>query len=178
MTKSSDTNKVSKVIIISNGNILLIKRTDAPYNWDLPGGHAELGESIRDAACRETHEETNIFIEPKNLQYLSKIQLNNSINFYFAQLKPKNIQLSHEHSEFEWVNPKDLGNYKFFSPKIVNLIHKAFQLNEDFQKNVKKKHRPMIIRLIGKGDNKNTAPYTKKPSYKRSKSAPAGFGGS
>lgn len=52
-------------------------------------------------------------------------------------------------------------------------------LNEEepFQKAVKKKHKKMKIRLIGLGGGKNT-PGTKKPSYKRSKSAPPGFGGS
>ena len=32
--------------------------------------------------------------------------------------------------------------------------------------------------LVGQGKQKNVSPYLKKPSYKRSKSAPAGFGGS
>ena len=52
-------------------------------------------------------------------------------------------------------------------------------LNEEeaFQKAVKKKHKKMKIRLIGLGGGKNTRG-TKKPSYKRSKSAPPGFGGS
>ena len=36
----------------------------------------------------------------------------------------------------------------------------------------------MKRRLISLGKQKNFAPFTKKPNYKRSKSAPAGFGGS
>ena len=35
----------------------------------------------------------------------------------------------------------------------------------------------MKKRLIGGGKQKNTPPFTKKPSYKRGKSAPPGFGG-
>ena len=52
--------------------------------------------------------------------------------------------------------------------------------NEPFQRAVKAKHRRMKVRLIGKGNKKAAkagAPYTIKPSYNRSKSAPAGFGG-
>jgi len=49
---------------------------------------------------------------------------------------------------------------------------------EEFQQAVKARHAGMKKRLIGMGGAKNTAPYTSKPSYKRSKSAPAGFGGS
>lgn len=48
---------------------------------------------------------------------------------------------------------------------------------EKFQKLVKKRHSRMKKRLIGGGKQKNTPPFTKKPSYKRGKSAPPGFGG-
>jgi hypothetical protein len=49
---------------------------------------------------------------------------------------------------------------------------------EEFQKAVKKEHPGMKKKLIGQGKEPNSAPYVKKPSYKRSKSAPPGFGGS
>lgn len=49
---------------------------------------------------------------------------------------------------------------------------------EEFQKAVKKEHPGMKKNLIGQGKEPNSAPYVKKPSYNRSKSAPAGFGGS
>ena len=48
---------------------------------------------------------------------------------------------------------------------------------EKFQKRVKKRHSRMKRRLISLGDQRNTAPFSKKPNYKRGKSAPAGFGG-
>ena len=44
---------------------------------------------------------------------------------------------------------------------------------EPFQRKVAAKHKRMKIRLIGKGKGKHVASsYTKKPSNKRSKSAP------
>ena len=50
---------------------------------------------------------------------------------------------------------------------------------EPYQKAVKKNHRKMKMRLIGKGKNTyNVGGKMKKPSYKRSKSAPAAAGGS
>jgi len=45
---------------------------------------------------------------------------------------------------------------------------------EKFQKSVKNKHPRMKKRLIKHGNQPNTAPYTVKPSFKRSKSAPPG----
>jgi len=54
------------------------------------------------------------------------------------------------------------------------------KLNEEekFQKRIKKRHFRMKRRLINLGGQKNVPPYTKKPNYKRGKSAPVGFGGS
>lgn len=155
----------------------MLKRSDKPYNWDLPGGHIEEGESMRHGACREVQEETNISLNPQKLRFLKKATLNKPINFYSSHAKAGNVQLSDEHDAFEWVNPKDLNDYQFFFSSFIDLINDAFQLNEDYQDEVKKKHKIMKIRLIGRGGNINTPPYTKKAPKSRSKSAPAGAGG-
>lgn len=49
---------------------------------------------------------------------------------------------------------------------------------EVYQQKVRARHNKMKKKLIGLGGAKNTSPYVNKPSMKRSKSAPAGFGGS
>ena len=56
-------------------------------------------------------------------------------------------------------------------------FHRLQEL-EKFQKRIKKRHSRMKRRLISLGKQKNFPPFTKKPSYKRSKSSPPGFGGS
>ena len=48
---------------------------------------------------------------------------------------------------------------------------------EKVQRAYARGHRRKKRRLIGKGGQPNTAPYVKRPSMKRAKSAPAGFGG-
>ena len=48
----------------------------------------------------------------------------------------------------------------------------------NFQRRLKQKYYLEKKWLVGQGRQKNVSPYLKKPSYKRSKSAPAGFGGS
>ena len=73
------------------------------------------------------------------------------------------------------------GNYakkfKIFLSKDNLNNEKGFnRLNE--VKRFKKRHSLMKKRLISLGNQRNTPPFTKKPSYKRSKSAPVGFGGS
>ena len=98
------------------------------------------------------------------------------------------INLIHQRVRAAYQNAKD--------PKVKKRLKKAYdyaterkeaskrktkrmqkEQNEPFQKAVKKKHKKMKIRLIGLGGGKNT-PGTTKPSYKRSKSAPPGLGGS
>lgn len=48
-------------VVVTNaaGQILLIKRTDND-SWALPGGAIDLGESLTQAAVRETKEETGV----------------------------------------------------------------------------------------------------------------------
>lgn len=53
---------VAVVVVDDGGRVLMIERTDNG-KWALPGGAQELGESVRDAAVRETREETGIDIE-------------------------------------------------------------------------------------------------------------------
>ena len=65
---------------------------------------------------------------------------------------------------------------KVDSPDLV--AFPVLQEVEEYQKKVKAKHSKMKRRLIGKGGTKNVPPYTKKPSFKRSKSAPGPFAGS
>ncbi len=48
---------------------------------------------------------------------------------------------------------------------------------EPFQQRMRAQHSRWKKRLIGMGGEENSAPYIKKPSFKRSKSAPVGFGG-
>ncbi|WUH96834.1 NUDIX domain-containing protein [Spirillospora sp. NBC_00431] len=53
---------VNVVVANDNNEILLIRRTDND-NWAVPGGAIDLGESVAQAAIRETNEETGIDCE-------------------------------------------------------------------------------------------------------------------
>lgn len=46
-------------------NFILVKRKNNPYKgfWALPGGFVEYGETVENAAIRETKEETNIDVK-------------------------------------------------------------------------------------------------------------------
>src|SRR5258708_39425974 len=50
------------IVVNDQDQILMIRRTDNG-NWAVPGGAMDLGESIAEAAIRETEEETGIVCE-------------------------------------------------------------------------------------------------------------------
>lgn len=54
------------VAVIHNEQILLTKRKDFGV-WCLPGGHVDIGESVAQAAIRETAEETGINVKLSRL---------------------------------------------------------------------------------------------------------------
>ncbi len=51
---------VAATLPVSNGRVLLVRRGIEPAlgTWSYPAGYVELGETVEEAACRETQEET------------------------------------------------------------------------------------------------------------------------
>jgi ADP-ribose pyrophosphatase YjhB (NUDIX family) len=57
---------VVNIAVIQANQIILIKREDFEV-WSLPGGHVDAGESVAQAAIRETREETGLEVELTSL---------------------------------------------------------------------------------------------------------------
>ena len=107
----------ANVIVVNDaGEILMIRRTDND-NWAVPGGGMDLGESITDAAVRETQEETGITCEVTGLVgiytsprhvilYTSNGEVRQEFSIVFiARPVDGELRPSSESSEPQWVSP-------------------------------------------------------------------------
>lgn len=114
-----DTVLVVKVIIMKAGKILILRDANTDY-WDLPGGHIQEDETLEEGARREVKEEIGTEIDNlkelgvKEFQYGEKKR---PTVVYTAELKDKNkdISLSVEHFDFQWVYPGEYGQYNLRS---------------------------------------------------------------
>lgn len=66
-TKCINLTGVNVLLINEKNEILLQRRGTYPIKWGLIGGIVNLGESLEDAAVRETKEETNLEIDDLKL---------------------------------------------------------------------------------------------------------------
>jgi len=82
-------------------------------HWDLVKGHIEINEKPRDAAIRESKEETGItdikFIDgfKEDIEYYFKHDNQNihkKVTFFLSETKQEKIILSDEHIDFTWLD--------------------------------------------------------------------------
>ena len=100
--------KVGGVAIVSEGQILLVKRSKTqgkyPNFWSVPSGGVEKGETFREGAARELKEETMLDFNPKDLVYLGIIKdgkYNRISKIFKAEMDGKpEPTLDHEHSDW------------------------------------------------------------------------------
>ena len=108
---------VSKVIMVKGSKVLLLRRSPgsissrSPWEWDLPGGHIDRGETPEDAAIREVIEETSLKIS--SLSNLGKdSNIGKLTYFYLSDTWRGELQLSHEHTDYRWVGVEEVHDYK------------------------------------------------------------------
>lgn len=122
-----DSNEVAKVILISAAEqVLMLKRSDYvdkyAGQWDLPGGHIQVGENFNVGMKREVKEETGLDVG--KCTFVSKID---NLHFYCCSCPEKPIKLSHEHTHFRFFSKKDLDpNNKF-----ERMAIKALEMRND-----------------------------------------------
>lgn len=100
---------VSKVVIISNNQVLMLQKNGS-LKWELPGGHLEAKESFKQAAKREVREETKLSIEKSMLEKIDRTEDREYVQtVYKYNLTGKNkVKLSDEHVDYKWVSRSGL----------------------------------------------------------------------
>ena len=113
---------VNVVVTNDQGQILLIRRTDNE-NWAVPGGAIDLGESMVQAAVRETKEESGIdcqitglvgiYTDPKHvILYTSNGEARQEFSILLtAQPVGGQPTPSDETSEVRWVDRTKVADY-------------------------------------------------------------------
>ena len=99
------------LVLNEKGETLLLKRAPeshfAPEQWGFPGGKLEEGETPREAAIRETEEETQLRV--KDVRSLGIF--NNAVAAYVSDSYEGEVKIDFEHTDWQWVGADDFGQY-------------------------------------------------------------------
>lgn len=129
-------NRAAGIVFTDGKSILLLKRSgEDKYSgfWDLPGGHAEPNETELMNAEREAREELGLKKVPgTKFHHIHKTEGVKKYSIFLYKVDKRfNINLNKEHTDFEWVNFKNLNKKNIFPklksdiPKLLNIIKKS-----------------------------------------------------
>jgi 8-oxo-dGTP pyrophosphatase MutT (NUDIX family) len=125
---------VNVIVAGRSGEILLICRADNG-NWALPGGAVDIGESLPQAAVRETREETGIvcritglsgiYTDPGHvIVYTSNGEVRQEFSVVLtAELAGGQLAVSSETTAVRWVPVADLSGYTMDPSMRLRIMH-------------------------------------------------------
>jgi 8-oxo-dGTP pyrophosphatase MutT (NUDIX family) len=120
-SSASGHRKAVGVALVHDNHVFLVKRAETQKSggglWQLPGGKVKEGESILEAAVRETDEETGILLDTSTLkpvtELVDKWLLGSSADYltmslYLAVLPSRQSAIAPEFSEGRWIDVAEL----------------------------------------------------------------------
>jgi ADP-ribose pyrophosphatase YjhB (NUDIX family) len=125
---------VNIVVTNDRGEILVIRRSDNK-NWAIPGGAIDLGESLTEAAIRETREETGvnceitglvgIYTDPKHvILYTSNGEARQEFSIVLtASAISGEPTPSSESLQVRWVRREELESYQMDRSMSIRIGH-------------------------------------------------------
>ena len=120
----------ANVILINKGKVLLLLRSDKsrwmPGVYGPPGGHVDPGETPKQAAVRETFEESGLTVNTADLELLlQRTKHDFGVIYYYITDKftGDGVSLSYEHKGFTWANWEKIEKLDTtFEPDVLALI--------------------------------------------------------
>lgn len=127
---------VAAVVRDESGRVLMIERTDNGL-WAVPGGAQDLGETTRQAAERETFEETGITIaitgivgiysDPRHVIAYDDGEVRQEFSIVFhARPTGGELRTSQESRRVHWVEPDRIGEIEIH-PSMRSRIQHALE---------------------------------------------------
>lgn len=107
-------------IIERDGKILMVKRNYHPVGkLDFPGGFVEAGETIEQAAIRESKEETGFTVEltEKFVAYDYTDRGEKTAHIFFGKIVSGEITASKEGTP-QWIDPKSITEFDLAFPQV------------------------------------------------------------
>lgn len=131
-------NVIVKGIILYEEKVLILKRSNTDEvgagNWEFVGGSIDYGEALEEALLREIKEEVSIEVEIGKILYATTYNTSPNrydvIIVYKCNGRNNNVKLSKEHSEYRWVNEKELRQLVY--KDIVDALDKYNVFSEIF----------------------------------------------
>ena len=128
------------VVCLKDDQVLLVKRAKPPitWQWSIPGGGQELGETTREAALRELKEETGVDAELIGLiDVIDTVREDEEgrIQFHYTLVDFAAIWTSGEPladddvSDAQWVHLSDLENKGLWS-ETIRVIREAVMMRD------------------------------------------------
>jgi 8-oxo-dGTP diphosphatase len=101
---------VAGTIPEQDGRVLLTRRSINPGRglWTFPGGFVDFGESVTDAAVRETLEETGLFVDLTGLHNVYSYPGSPVIVVYRARVTGGTLTACAENDLLEWTAPDEI----------------------------------------------------------------------
>lgn len=118
----------TKAFIEYNGKILILRESEKYQDgsnigkFDVVGGRIKPGQNFKESLEREVKEETGLEVRIGKPFFVTEWRpvVNNEqwqiVGIFFECFTDSdNVNLSEDHSEFEWINPQDYEKYDLIS---------------------------------------------------------------
>ena len=120
-----DPKVAAAVLVIQDGNVLLVRRTNEPFRglWTLPAGFVNGGEDPAEAAERECMEETGLAVRVRRLfEIVSGREHPRGADFvivYLAEVVGGDMKADDDADAVEWFGRENLPPLAFRATQIV-----------------------------------------------------------